>query len=531
MIARLSVWSRPGKIRLACIFGVLLSLAPASVCAAEPVPCEELPAMPTLPADPLEPLFGAKLSRTMALLATSNPARRHTVKILIYGQSISAGMKSSCFERALRVRFPHANLILENRAISGFSANQLVRSAAVDIPLSYPDLVIFHVYGAGSIEYERILADIRRRTTAEIMIWTDHYGNAGVPGDDEYLARVAREDNASNIVRTLAIKYHCEVVDARAAWKAWLAANPGVKPTDLLKDNVHFNDRGKALMTAILLRHFRLNAFGSHDWMNTVRSYEAKRQPDEGSDDEIVFAGAPWKFRESDAVGESSRSALRLTFTGNRVDVIPGATRGLKLGTARILIDGRPPSAHPQLYAFTLPSPAFGADYQPGIRRVTSLAPLLVEDWTLRITAAAERSFEFEVHGSKTGFDGRGRFELGRLANARFGALDFAAPEGDVPEQFVSDSRRVVIEHRDFKILWGQERAKQLSPVGWEIKWSVVPKFIDTFHAAPRTDEALLDPITLAQGLANTTHTLEIIPNDDGSVPIREIVVHRPPLR
>lgn len=105
--------------------------------------------------------------------------------------------------------------------------------------------------------------------------------------------------------------------------------------------------------------------------------------------------------------------------------------------------------------------------------------------------------------------------------------LDFSVPGGDLPEVFVSHSRRVVIDYRDLKVLWGQERAKQPSPVGWEIKWSVVPQFVDTY--APTTGD--VGRTIVAQGLANREHTLEIVPNGDGDVPIREIAVHRPPLR
>lgn len=501
-------------------FGFLLARAPSSACD-EP--------LPVLPPHPNEVHFGAKIPRTMALLATSNPTRRHAVKILIYGQSISRGMESSCLEHELRKRFPHAQLTFENRAISGFSANQLARSAEIDLPLSYPDLVIFHVYGATSIEYERILADLRRRTTAEIMIWTDHFGNEGEPGTGAYEARRARENDASDLVRALAMKYGCEVIEARDAWKAYLEANT-LPAKALLTDNVHLNPRGKALMTAAILRHFRLNPAAPSDWMRTVRSHEAKRVIDTGHGDGIVFPAGPWRVRDDDAIGSTRDRPLRLTFTGNRIDLVPGVARGLETGTATILIDGRPPSAHRELYAFTLPSPAFGADYQPGLRVVRSEAPLLVEDWTLRITAATERSFEFELHGSKTGFDGRGRFELGKLQTGRFGTLDFAAETGDVPELWTSHSRRVVIDYRDFKVLWGQERAKQLCPPGWEIRWQVVPQFIDTYTPPPRDDASLLQPITLAQGLPNTEHTLEIIPNGDGDIPIRELIVHRPPL-
>ena len=36
---------------------------------------------------------------------------------------------------------------------------------------------------------------------------------------------------------------------------------------------------------------------------------------------------------------------------------------------------------------------------------------------------------------------------------------------------------------------------------------------------------------TVAQGLSNTPHVLEIMSNGDGPLPIKEIVVHSPPLK
>jgi hypothetical protein len=513
-------WRRTGAAVWLPLLCALFS--PAAIHAAESTPpCESQQAV-VLPADPDEAVhWGAKIPRTVALLATSTPGRRHPVKILVYGQSISGGLKDSCFESELRKRFPHAHLTYENRSIGGFSANQLARTAAIDIPLSYPDLVILHVYGQSAIDYERILADIRRRTTAEILVWTDHLGNA----EDE--GRRAREDEDSQIVRALAVKYDCELADVRRGWTAYLEANR-LQPADLLSDAVHMNARGKALLTALLLRHFRSHAGASSRWFERVRTYEAKRLADGGFADEIVVTGAPWKFRANDALGTDPNSALKLKFTGNRIDVLRGDMRGLQPGTAKVLIDGRPPSNFPELYAFTLPSPAFGADYQPGIRYVSARAPLLQEDWTLRVVESGVDAFSFEIHGSRTGFDGRGRFELGKLKRSRFGVLDFSSAEGDLPDVFVSQSQRVVIDHRDLKVLWGQERAKQLSPPGWEIKWSVVPQFVDSFAPATAGETGR---ITLAQGLADGEHTLEIVPNGDGPVPIRAIEVHRPPLR
>ena len=60
--------------------------------------------------------------------------------------------------------------------------------------------------------------------------------------------------------------------------------------------------------------------------------------------------------------------------------------------------------------------------------------------------------------------------------------------------------------------------------------WEAIPLFTETITASFDADRSKVRVLTLAKGLSNGTHTLEIIPNGDGAVPIESIVVHRPPL-
>src|SRR4051812_21168317 len=66
--------------------------------------------------------WGRNIQRTMRLLATSTAEKRNTVRILFYGQSITEQKWAKMVEDDLRQRFPHANLILENRALGGFAS-------------------------------------------------------------------------------------------------------------------------------------------------------------------------------------------------------------------------------------------------------------------------------------------------------------------------------------------------------------------------------------------------------------------------
>ena len=106
-------------------------------------------------------------------MATSTPAHHNAVRVLFYGQSITEQEWSKQVAADLRRRFPDADLDIQNRAIGGFASQLLGRPAEFDLYPFYPDLVIFHVYG-GDKEYEAIIHNIRSRTTADVMMQTDH---------------------------------------------------------------------------------------------------------------------------------------------------------------------------------------------------------------------------------------------------------------------------------------------------------------------------------------------------------------------
>ncbi len=457
-----------------------------------------------------EALFGARIQRTMTLLETSNEDRRNPVKILFYGQSITAQRWGEIVINSLRKRFPHAEIISENRAIGGYEAPRLIRTAVHDLYPCYPDLLIFHVYGGTATgELERIISNVRRYTTSEIMVYNHHVAQFEEVNSDAFIKRTVKQDNDSEFMNYLAQKYNCELVDVRNEWKAYLKEHD-YEPRTLLSDGVHLNDMGLQLIATLVERHFRFISVYPAGWSGTIRTYEAKRAADEGATDEIICTGTVWEAHGASAIGISPESSLKLRFKGNRVDVVPGYVEGQTGGTAKILIDGKPPSSNPRLYYITRPSKALGC-WMPAINRISHISPLIEEDWTLRITEISDDAadFTFDVFGSKTGFDGTGNNKAA----------------------FTSNSGRVVIEPRDFMITWVQGYFKTKCPQGFEVTWSVKPLFVDRYESPALEDAARIVVIPVAQGLENTSHTLEIIPNGDGAVPIREIRVHRPPLK
>lgn len=449
--------------------------------------------------EPQENLFGARIQRTMTLLSTSNEKQRRTVRILFYGQSIVASPWWVWVEKELRERYPYANLIIENRAIGGYMAPLLVRTAEHDLYPFYPDLVIFHVYGGAKTgELERIYRNIRKYTTAEILTFTHHL--YATPNRDK------GDSNDSKMIEYLAQKYNCELVNIRREWARYLKYYK-IARTDFLCDSIHPNSKGCLFMAGLILKHFKFNSLFNSSWYNQVKNYEARRFFEEKTD-ELQFLGDKWKVKRAFVETSSADSKMEFAFTGNRIDVI--APSSGKFGTAKILIDGKAPSKIPNLYYATRPTKSLGM-WWPALNRVSLSKKAVTEDWSLKITKISDdaRKFSFDIIGSVTGKDGSGTNQ----------------------EKFVSNSGIISILPQDFTMFRTFQSAKKKYPVGFEIKWSVKGKFTDIWKPKKLQNTTEENSYVLAQGLKNGKHTIEIIPNGDGKIAIKEIRVYSPPLR
>jgi hypothetical protein len=87
-----------------------------------------------------------------------------------------------------------------------------------------------------------------------------------------------------------------------------------------------------------------------------------------------------------------------------------------------------------------------------------------------------------------------------------------------------------VIEPEHWWLKNAYEYSRQSIPKGFEIKWQVLPMFVDEY-VVPKVEDSSKEYLTtLAQNLSNAKHTLEIIPNEKGILPIQAIRIYRPPL-
>lgn len=434
--------------------------------------------------------FGSGIQRTMTLLATSTPDHRNTVRILFYGQSITEQNWSKQVADDLRRRFPHADLVIENRAIGGFASQLLVKDAEEALYSFYPDLVIFHVYGS-HIEYENIIRRLRERTTAEILMQTDHVTKDEELTEETNPAKLTPQNWSAwfnhAFLPTTAQKYGAELLDQRAEWKRYLRENK-LSAAALLKDGVHLNAHGCFVMAELVKPHLR------------YRPDLAKTKTENPIRMITLGKTSNWK-----------NGRLTVPFEGNRVDLI--ATNGAATGSgaaAKVLIDGKKPSEFPELYGFTRSTVYPGTPW-PGIMKYSSDKPLLLEEWTARILQSDDdlKKFTFSVSGSKTGPDG----------------------EGKNTERFVSRSGRIVIEPEDWSLDRSRDFTKKPIPPNFEFKWSVVPYFVDRYETPATPDKTREYATTLAQGLHNGPHTLEIISESGKPLPLQAIRVYRPSFR
>ena len=433
--------------------------------------------------------YGSRIQRTMHLLETSTPEHRNQVKILFYGQSIIAMNWWKNIVADLRKRYPNADIVAENPAIGGFMSDKLKDTMYGDAYPAGADLIVFHDYGASDME--EIFSKMRTLTTAEVMPMTHHVSWIGNTG----MNRNHQEE--SDLIVSLSKKYGFEPVDIRSDWKRYLEAT-NVTGKEFLKDIIHLSPAGEALWLKLTMPHFKYLPDQKPYWREWVKVYTPDGQ---------IFASDKKEYPDESKL---LTKPVKLTFEGNRVDLLSSPNANAKLGTAKILIDGKAPSSFPELYSATKGSrpPDF---FQPMLRRAELGKDPVIEDWTITFNkiSADGADFEYDVKGSVTGPDGHG--------NAK--------------TKFVSNSGRLILEPGQFMIKDFVQKIRKGVPYpdGTKCTVSVKGNFADVWKPQSPKIPGSEDRCTLAYGLGEGTHTLEIIPNGDGDLPLRAIVAHRPP--
>ncbi len=102
---------------------------------------------------------------------------------------------------------------------------------------------------------------------------------------------------------------------------------------------------------------------------------------------------------------------------------------------------------------------------------------------------------------------------------------------GSADRKFVSNSGRVVIEPRDWVFEYCGKVSSKRTPEGWKVRWKVLPLFADSYESPRVTDSSREHATTVAQGLRNAKHTLELSVVGRRKPEIEAVRVSRPLFR
>lgn len=427
-----------------------------------PVAAWSAEAVQAAPAAPRE--WRQHLGRSLRLLSESTAEKPNTVRVLFYGQSITGQAWWRETAAYLARTYPHARLIMENRARSAHAADRLVRTAEADLYPFQPDLLIFHVYRTQPIDpdYEAILRRIRERTCADILLQNDHPWVTPSPTENTDPGTLEPGDGwpwvEYKLIPDFAHRYAACLADVYGGFKHYLTAH-SLGASHLLNDGVHLNDLGNEVMA------------------QTVQPYLAPPEPG------FLWPGSGAVRSVKASTLTAARAPRRFAFAGNRLTASnPGP------GRYRVKLDGQAPSGIPALRFFG-PSSLYPQVNWPGLLSVgRGPTPLLDETWAATVTSVEpDGTFAFEVRGTVTGFDGT----------------------GTSGQTFGSHSGRVVIGPEDWNLKAAAAAARLPLTPGFTVTWPVLRQFSDTIESSP-------SPVTIGSGLANTWHELELEPDVSG---------------
>lgn len=432
------------------------------------------------------------LNRAFARMEASTAEKPETIRVLFYGQSI-IGQKKWC-EMIIdnwKRRYPSVNFVVKNLAIGGYGTDALARCMESDIFPFYPDVLFFHDYGDVTGGYAYILGEVRKRTTAEIAVWSSHLRFDEDPDrimDLRAKRSVDRKRDGMSIMavnRTAGIRQVAEdldlvFVDLQGYWCRLLKSN-GWGPKALIGDTVHMNTNGFPYYADILIKNLK----------------PAPRRAAEGS-----ASGTVKSVPFAKAVKRKSNGDLTFAFDGNRIAAVSDGT-GNADARGEILIDGVAVKDIPSQWINTRSTPMIR--WFPGCSTALKGDTCLQdEEWTLTVlsyvTNVRPKYVTYRVEGSKTGFDG----------------------EGCSTNLFVSKSGRIVLPGTWLDSSCNPWRCAGPKPNVSKTTWQ--SKLVPVSEYVPQPTHV---ETVLAQGLENGRHVLTIR-GAKGKLGIGQLIVNRP---
>ncbi len=404
-----------------------------------------------------------------------------------YTQMLGSG---EAWQEEIRKRFPKAPPIEYKKMVGNSCPWQYLRGWARHLVFAdQPDLVITYTIGDPK-DLDLLLTELRQNTTADIIVPSIHWrmrdeGNWGKSED-------AVDQNVAAL-REVCARHRAEFVESRRDWAAYLKTN-GLPLHSLLKDPVHQNGYGAHIINQNILSHLQHPAAFSYDPSERERRLPAQ---------ELATGGEGFKLDGEDLVATAAGARLKMTFEGNRVELIGVSAVGS--GQVKVLIDGLPADEAPCFLATYIQG---GKDNTKSAKTdnsrdqsphgVTLGKNLVPQDWTLVMT---DDEGGFNLTGSVTGNDGG----------------------GNAFQPFRSTSGQISMEPE----LWRRaEKNRKGDRFTFSVRRMTTP--LASFVPAEGAQAGLFR-LRLANALPNGKHTLELTTADERPVRVRAMDVFQPP--
>ena len=399
--------------------------------------------------------------------------------------------------QAIRRRFPNAPPIIYRKHGGPGTPWEFVYPWIKQfVATEQPDLIF--TYTSGSLDgLDALLTEIRRRTTAEVIVPSLHFKPPGA----------ITPDNIANGMgvpwakaREICEKHGAEFVENRREMVEYLT-HAKLDMEELLMDHNHQGVHGRIRIWDNVIRHITKSAQTAYSPESRERRV-AVAPPVDTATEQVRLSGS-WTAMDGVLRSSAAGSRLRISFTGNQIDLIGRKAPGG--GTIKVLIDGIPADQ----------APVFVTNYiKPIVRHAWRIphavelgANLLPQSWTITMTSDVG---DYRIGGSVTGPDGT----------------------GNLAKPFVSHSGQIGLNPN----FW---RAGRVERKGQPVEYSVATGDSFTFDVSRAAvgelsfsadkPASLTEP--LVRNLPNRQHTLELITMGNGEVAIDGLYVFQPPER
>jgi len=395
---------------------------------------------------------------------------------------------------AIRQRFPKAPPIIYRLKEGPGTPWEFVDAwIKQSVEFEEPDLIF--TYTSGTLDgLDAMLTEIRRHTTADVIIPTLHFRPPYrmTPDDIEHGG-----GDPWDKVREICEKHGVEFVENRRELAEYIAQTK-IDPDDLLNNHDHQNMHGRVRIWDNIFAH--LTKSSQPAYAPESRERRIAVNPEANTPTEQVTLSGNWTKADGAVRTSSAGAKLKLTFTGNQIDLLGHRMPGG--GSVKVLIDGVP-GDHAPVFVTNSILRDKGRNFRSP-HEVELGKDLVPQKWTITMTSNVG---DYRVNGSVTGADGT----------------------GNLAQPFFSKSGQIGIDPK----FWREGRHEKAGPnqygnvTGEAFIFDVMRGALGELSFKGDQVTPMAEP--LARNLSNGQHTVELVTTGDGEVAIDGLYVYQPP--